>query len=84
MNLSTGKPLQIGDALPLNTLTNMTLAQFVQIYNQQIPQLTQLFAPTPSTSGSFSVAGLDVAKSSVELPAPRSDVPPGCPEAPSM
>jgi Carboxypeptidase regulatory-like domain len=71
VNLSNGQPLPIGASLPLNTLTNMTLGQFVQIYNQEIPQLTQLFAPTPPTSGPFRVSGLDVAKSSVEIAAPN-------------
>jgi hypothetical protein len=70
VNLSTGAPLPIGAALPLNTLTNMTLAQFNQIYSQQIPLLTQELAPTPQKSGPFTVAGIDVAKSGVELHTP--------------
>ena len=70
VNLTNGQPLAIGAPLPLNTLTNLTMGQFIQIYNQQIPALTQLFAPAPSTSGPFSVSGLDVAKSAVELAAP--------------
>lgn len=74
VNLANGQPLAVGAPLPLNTLTNMTLGQFIQIYNQQMPQLTQLFAPTPPTSGPFSVSGLDVAKSSVEIAAPNFQI----------
>jgi len=71
VNLVTGAPLPIGAAIPLNTLTNLTLGQFEQIYAQQIPALTQTFAPTPPASGPFSVSGVDVAKSEVELHAPN-------------
>ena len=74
VNLANGQPLSVGASLPLNTLTNMTLGQFIQIYNQQMPQLTQLFAPTPPTSGPYSVSGLDVAKSSVEIAAPNFQI----------
>jgi hypothetical protein len=70
VNLANGKPINIGDPLPLSTLTNMTLGQFIQIYNAQLPALQNLFAPTPPTSGPFSVSGLDVAKTSVEIHAP--------------
>ena len=56
VNLANGQPLPMGAALPLNTLTNMTLGQFIQIYNQQIPQLTQLFAPTPPACVKFPAA----------------------------
>src|ERR1051326_3638175 len=35
VNLATGAPLNIGDPLPLNTLTNMTLGQFIQIYRSE-------------------------------------------------
>jgi hypothetical protein len=70
VNLATGAPLKVGDPLPLNTLTNMTLQQFVNIYNQQLPVLNQQLAPTPPSSGSFSVSGIDVAKTAVELHTP--------------
>jgi|HubBroStandDraft_1064217.scaffolds.fasta_scaffold12112_3 hypothetical protein len=71
VNLANGTPLPVGASLPLNTLTNMTLGQFIQLYNQELPALTQEFAPTPPTSGPFSVSGLDVAKTSVEIHAPN-------------
>jgi len=68
---NAGKPLAVGAPLPLSTPTNLTLAQYIQIYNQQLPALANTFAPTPPTSGSFSVAGIDVAKTGVELHAPN-------------
>src|SRR5207248_7267614 len=74
VNLPHGQPLAIGAAIPLNTLTNMTLGQFIQIYNAQLPSLQQQFAPAPPTSGSFSVSGLDVAKTSVEIHAPNFEI----------
>jgi hypothetical protein len=72
VNLSTGAPLKIGDPLPLNTLTNMTLAQYIQIYNEQLPALTQQLAPNnPQASGPYTVTGLDIAKAGIELHAPN-------------
>ena len=74
VNLANGQPLPIGASIPLNTLTNMTLGQFIQIYHQELPALQQRFAPTPSSSGPFSVSGLDVAKTSVEIHAPNFEI----------
>ncbi|MGD1097089.1 MAG: carboxypeptidase-like regulatory domain-containing protein [Bryobacteraceae bacterium] len=71
MNLSTGAPLAIGAPLPLNTLTNMTLAQFIQIYNQELPGLNAALAPTPPASGPYSVSGIDIAKAGVEIHEPN-------------
>jgi hypothetical protein len=75
-HLTNGKPtpVPVGAPLPLNTLTNMTLGQFEQIYSQQLPGLTAQFAPTPPASGAFSVSGLDVAKTSVEIHAPNFQI----------
>jgi len=74
VNLSNGTPLPVGSAIPLNTLTNMTLGQFIQIYDQELPALTAQFAPTPQTSGPFTVAGVDVAKTAVELHPPYFNI----------
>jgi len=71
VNLSNGQPLSIGASLPLNTLTNMTLGQFVQIYNQEIPQLTQLFAPAPP-AGCSAYRGSMWPKAPSKLPPPTS------------
>ena len=67
-NLSAGGvPVPVGAPLPVNALTNMTLGQFLQIYNQEYPALEAALAPTPQASGAFSVAGIDVAKQGIEI-----------------
>lgn len=62
-----GAPVPIGAPLPINALTNMTLGQFLQIYNQQYPALEASLAPIPQASGPYSVAGIDVAKQGIEI-----------------
>ena len=68
INYSTGQPVAIGASLPINQASNLTLGQMTQLYNNQIAALTAKFAP-PSvpTSGPYSVSGLDVAKTAIEL-----------------
>jgi hypothetical protein len=65
---STGVvPLPVGAPLPLNTLSNVTLGEFEQILNQQVPVIgAQLFGNTPK-SGPYSVSGIQVTKSGVEI-----------------
>ncbi|HWE50176.1 MAG TPA: carboxypeptidase-like regulatory domain-containing protein [Bryobacteraceae bacterium] len=61
------QPLPVGAALPLNALSTITLGQFIQIINQQIPQLSaQLFGNTP-TSGPYTTSGINVTKQGVEI-----------------
>lgn len=68
INLSSGGvPVPVGAPLPINALTNMTLGQFLQIYNQQYPALEAALAPTPPASGPFTVAGIDVSKQGIEI-----------------
>jgi hypothetical protein len=68
INVSAGGiPLAVGSPLPINALTNMTLGQFMQIMNQQLPGLTARLAPTPPASGPYSVSGIDVAKQGIEI-----------------
>lgn len=68
INLSAGGvPLALNAPLPINSLTNMTLGQFMQIMNQQLPGITARLAPTPPASGPFSVSGIDVAKQGIEI-----------------
>jgi hypothetical protein len=62
-----GSPVPVGTALPINALTNMTLGQFLQIYNTEFPALEAALAPTPQSSGSYSVAGINVAKQGIEI-----------------
>jgi len=76
--LPTGiTPLPIGAFIPTGTLTNLTMGDFIQMLNQQIPALIQKFSPTQQRSGPIAVSALDVLKSSAELyplnmPLPRS------------
>ena len=61
------QPLPIGAPIPLSTLTTITLGQFMQILNAQVPALSaQLFGNTP-TSGPYSVSGIQVTKQGVEI-----------------
>jgi hypothetical protein len=65
---STGvQPLPVGTALPLSALSNVTVGEFEQILNQQVPIISaQLFGNTPK-SGPYSVSGIQVTKSGVEI-----------------
>jgi hypothetical protein len=67
IDFSTRGLLPIGAPLPLNTLTTMTLGQFLQIVNQQLPAIEQQLAPIPPASGPFSVSGIQVAKQGIEI-----------------
>jgi hypothetical protein len=67
LNLGTGRPIAIGDPIPVGALTTLTLGQFDQIYRQQIGAITQKLAPTPPTSGPFTTTGIDVSKSAIHL-----------------
>lgn len=60
-------PLKVGAPLPVNTVTTMTLGQFDQIVNQELPGITAQLAPTPPASGAFSVTGIDLAKQGIEI-----------------
>ena len=61
-------PLPIGAALPAATFTNMTLAQALQIYNEQSPTVNQILnPPNPQTSGPVTTSILDVVKSGNQL-----------------
>jgi Carboxypeptidase regulatory-like domain len=70
VEFANGKPVPvpIGASLPVLTVSNMTLAQFLQIYNQQIGAISQLVTPaTPTTSGPYSVTNLDILKSAAGI-----------------
>jgi hypothetical protein len=65
VNLSTGQPLAVGAPLPPSgTLTNLTIGQFMQIYNAQIAAVTQRL--TRSTFD-LSVRGIQVGKTGANL-----------------
>jgi hypothetical protein len=68
LNLSLGgAPLAKGAPLPVNALTTMTLGQFIQIMNQELPAITAELAPTPPSSGAYSVTGIDLAKQGIDI-----------------
>ncbi len=59
-----------GAPLPLNALTTMTVGQFVNLVNQELPGIqAQLFPSTVQTSGSYcaTCTGIDVLKQGVEV-----------------
>ena len=66
-DLNTFSTLPMGAPLPINQVTNMTLGQFIQIVNAQLPGLEAKLAPTPPASGPYSVTGIDVAKQGIEI-----------------
>ncbi len=45
-DLGANRPVAVGAFLPSNTLTNLTLGQFMEIYRQQIGAIQQALAPT--------------------------------------
>jgi hypothetical protein len=68
VNYSTGQPIPVGAPLPINQASNLTFGQMISLYNAQIGVLTQKFSPSSvPTSGAYSVSGLDVAKTAIEL-----------------
>jgi hypothetical protein len=73
-----GAPIPVGASLPLQHLTTMTIGQFVNLVNQELPAIQAKLAPTnPQRTGPITVSGIDIAKQGVELyprefPLPRS------------
>ena len=69
LNFSAGGlPIPVGANLPLSALTNMTIGQFINLVNQELPAIQAKLAPSnPQTSGSFPVSGIDIAKQGVEI-----------------
>lgn len=59
--------LPVGAPIPVGALSTMSLRQFDQIYQSQIGGILAKLAPTPPTSGPYSVTGIDVAKSGIEI-----------------
>ena len=56
-----GVPVPVGSPVPANDLSNMTLAQFLQIMQQQIGPITA--AITPKNLNDLSVRNIDISKS---------------------
>lgn len=63
VNLNTGQPVAVGAALPASgILTNMTVGQFMQIYNAQIAAVTQRLSVID-----LNVRGIQVGKTGANL-----------------
>jgi hypothetical protein len=62
-----GAPLAVGAPLPINALTTMTLGQFIQITDAQLPGIEAKLTPIPPASGPYSVSGIDLAKQGIEI-----------------
>jgi hypothetical protein len=69
INISAGAaPIPIGSPLPApGSITNMTLGQYLQLINTQLPALLQKLAGSIPTSGPYTATGIDYAKSGVEI-----------------
>jgi len=69
INFAAGNaPLPVGANLSLNALYNMTIGQFINLVNMELPGIeAQLAPPNPQRSGPFTVSGIDVAKQGVEI-----------------
>jgi hypothetical protein len=67
-NFATGKPVAVGANLDLNAVYNMTIGQFVNLVNQELPAIQAKLSPTnPQRSGPITVSGIDIAKQGVEI-----------------
>jgi Carboxypeptidase regulatory-like domain len=73
-----GVPIPVGANLPVGHLTNMTVGQFLNLVNQELPAIQSIVSPVPAQrSGPITVTGIDLVKQGVELyphdfPLPRS------------
>ena len=62
-----GAPLAVGAPIPIQALTNMTVGQFMQILQQQLPGIQALFETNVPRSGPYTTTNVDVAKTGVEI-----------------
>ena len=67
-DFTTNTPVPMGSNLPLQNLTNLTLAEYEQIYNTQLPVIQAIFPNKPAiSSGAFPIDGIQLSKSAIEL-----------------
>ena len=67
-NFNTGKPIPVGAPVPLNAITNITLAQLEGIVSSELPGIAaRLFPSNVPRSGAYTTTGIDVAKQGVEV-----------------
>ena len=63
-----GAPIAVGAGLPLSHLTNMTIAQFVNLVAQELPAVAAKLSPdSPPRSGAFPFPNINQAKQGVEI-----------------
>ncbi|MGA3185466.1 MAG: carboxypeptidase regulatory-like domain-containing protein [Bryobacteraceae bacterium] len=68
LDLGTGQPLLPGQNFQLSQLYNLTVGQFLNIVNAQLPGIeAQIAPPNPQRSGPYTVSGIDVTKQGVEI-----------------
>jgi carboxypeptidase family protein len=67
INFNTGQPVNIGDPLPGNALTNLTLGQYLEIQNQESGAVEAKLVP----SNSLAVRNIQIAKNAVHLYPPH-------------
>ena len=66
INLNTGQPVPVGASLPASgQVTNMTIGQFMQIYNAQIGAVQAELAP--SSPDDLSVRNIQIGKTAADL-----------------
>ena len=74
LNFSAGgAPLPVGAPIPVNALTNLTVGQFMQVLQDQLPGIQSLFEGNVPKSGPYTVTNVDVAKTGVEMYPPGSN-----------
>jgi len=67
-DFSTVSPIAMGATLPIGHLTNMTIGQFDNLVNQELPGIEAVLAPpNAQRSGPYTVSGIDIAKQGVEI-----------------
>jgi hypothetical protein len=67
-NLATFQPVPIGANLQLSQLYNLTVGQFMNIVNKELPGIeAQIAPPNPQTTGPYSISGINVTKQGVEI-----------------
>jgi hypothetical protein len=65
-NISTGvTPVPIGAPVPANSLSNLTLAQYLQLQNAQLPAITASLAP--KNLNDLSIRNIDISKAGNQL-----------------
>lgn len=67
-DFNTGKPIPIGAPIPVGDFTNITVGQFVNLVNQELPAISAaLFPSNVQRSGPYTTTGIDVLKQGVEV-----------------